>query len=205
MTYGCSEDRATRRGRLRRVGASFVAAAAIGALAGCTGDAGDAGEGAGADTGAEAAVEAGAGAAAGAGAVVAETGGLAAVGPWVRAAIVPEGSDAPDAPPVNSAAYLVLRNAGEADDAIVAVETDVAETVELHTVTMAEGVMRMRQVESIPVPAAGEAVLEPGGYHVMLIGITRPLEEGDTVPLTLRLESGAVLELSAPVLRAPPE
>jgi hypothetical protein len=204
MTGLRAGSQTTAPGRLLLT-ATFLAAAA---LAGCEGageaEPGEAGEPG--ETSAEVAGGAAGPAVAtpGPGVVAAEAGDFAAVDPWVRVAIMPAGSDAPDAPPVNSAGYLLLRNAGAADDAIVAAETDVAETVELHTVTRDEGVMRMRQVESIPVPAGGEAVLEPGGYHIMLIGITRALEEGDIVPLTLRLESGATLELSAPVRRAPP-
>ena len=129
--------------------------------------------------------------------------GVSVRGPWVRVAIMPEGSDAPDAPPVNSAAYMVVTNANAAADALVAVETEVADTAEIHSVTMDEGVMRMRPADSLPVPAGGEAVLEQGGYHIMLIGLRTPLAEGDTVPLRLRFRSGTVIDLAAPVLRSP--
>ena len=129
--------------------------------------------------------------------------GLGVRGPWARVAIMPEGSDAPDAPPVNSAAYMVLTNANDAADALVAVETELADTAEIHSVTMDEGVMRMRPADSLPVPAGGEAVLEQGGYHIMLIGLRTPLAEGDTVPLRLRFRSGTVIDLAAPVLRSP--
>lgn len=129
-------------------------------------------------------------------------GSISANGAWVRVAIRPAGSDEPGAPPVNSAGYLVLRNAGAEADALVAVVTEVADTAELHTVSLDGGIMRMRAVDSIPVPAGGEAVLEPGGYHIMLIGIRAALEEGDSVPLVLRLRSGAAVELVAPVRRA---
>lgn len=124
--------------------------------------------------------------------------------PWVRVAIVPEGSDAPDAPPVNSAAYFVLANPTGEADALVGVETEIADTAEIHSVTMDEGVMRMRPVDSVAVPAAGEAVLEPGGYHIMLIGLRRALAEGDSVGLRLQLRSGEVIDVTAPVLRSPP-
>lgn len=159
------------------------------AFAAC-GDAGqsDAADGAAADAAAEA-----------------ETAMITAMNPWVRMAIMPEGSDAPDAPPVNSAAYLVLTNPTDAADALVAVETEVSDTVEVHTVTMDEGVMRMRAVDSIPVPARGQAVLEPGGYHIMLIGLRGPLAEGDSVELRLRLKSGRVIDVTAPVLRIRPD
>lgn len=136
----------------------------------------------------------------------AETGAaIAVLDPWVRVAIRPENADVAEAPPVNSAGYLVLRNAGPDADAIVAVETEVADTAELHSVSMDDGVMRMRPVDSVAVAAGGQAVLEPGGYHIMLIGIRRALEEGDTVPLTLRLRSGKAVEVRAPVLKSPPQ
>ena len=131
--------------------------------------------------------------------------GFTAVDPWVRVAIRHEGSDAAGAPPVNSAGYLVLRNPGPEADAIVAVETELADTAELHSVTMDGGIMRMRPVDSVSVAAGGGAVLEPGGYHIMLVGIRRELEEGDTVPLTLRLRSGATVDVRAAVLNAPPK
>jgi copper(I)-binding protein len=178
--------------RTRRLAVLLLA----GALAAC----GDAGEDRpAADPAGEPAADA-----AGADTATAESAGLTVSGPWVRVAIRPEGSDAPDAPPVNSAAYLMLRNGGAADDALTAVETEIADTAELHTVSMDEGVMRMRPVDAIPVAAGEEAVLEPGGYHIMLIGIHQALEEGDSVDLTLRLRSGEAVTVRAPVRRSAP-
>jgi copper(I)-binding protein len=128
-------------------------------------------------------------------------GTISASGAWVRVAIRPAGSDEPGAPPVNSAGYVVLRNAGAGADALMTVETEVADTAELHSVSMEGGIMRMRPVDSIPVPTGGEAVLEPGGYHIMLIGLRSALAEGDSVAMMLRFRSGAVVELVAPVRR----
>jgi copper(I)-binding protein len=133
------------------------------------------------------------------------TDAITAINPWVRVAIVPEGSDAPDAPPVNSAGYLVLTNGTDAADALVSVETTIADTAEIHSVTMDDGIMRMRPVDSMAVPAGGQATLEPGGYHIMLIGIHKALAEGDTVALRLHLRSGAVVEVAAPVRMGPPQ
>jgi copper(I)-binding protein len=142
-----------------------------------------------------------------AGEAVEEVAGIAAVGPWVRAAMGPAaGADSPAAGPVApaiSAAYLVIRNVGPRPDALVAVESEVADTAELHDVSMADGVMRMRAVNSVAVPAGGGVALEPGGLHVMLVGLRRALAEGDSVPLTLRFRSGRILRLTAPVHRAP--
>lgn len=51
--------------------------------------------------------------------------------------------------------------------------------------TMGGGVMKMRQVDGIDVPAGQMVTLKPGGYHIMLTGLTQPLKEGQTFPLTL--------------------
>ncbi len=125
--------------------------------------------------------------------------GLAVLDPWVRAAIVPDIGAGEAGPPINSAAYLAVRNAGDAGDALVAASSPAASAVEIHEVSLDDGVMRMRQVDSVAVPAGGTAVLEPGGYHIMLIGLSDPLVAGDTVALTLRFRSGREIDLRAPV------
>ncbi len=98
-----------------------------------------------------------------------------------------------------SAAYMVLVNNSTNADAIVKAESDVAKTVELHNVIMENNVMQMRQVEAIEVPANGQVELKPGGYHVMLIGLTRDLKEGEEVVIKLTTRSGKTIEVKAPV------
>ncbi|HMR62902.1 MAG TPA: copper chaperone PCu(A)C [Anaerolineae bacterium] len=89
----------------------------------------------------------------------------------------------------NGAAYMTLMNQGGSDDALVSAETGVAQTVELHETTIDENeVMRMSPVEKIVVPAGGSVGLEPGGLHVMLLGIQEDLVVGDTFDLTLNFE-----------------
>lgn len=102
-----------------------------------------------------------------------------------------------------SAAYMTLVNGSATADALVRAATDAAEVVELHTVIMEENVMRMRPVEQIEVPANGETELRPGGFHVMLIGLQRDLNAGDTVDLTLTFENAGEITVSAPVQMAP--
>lgn len=135
-----------------------------------------------------------------------DAGGLVitALHPWVRMPLAAADDTAGGARLASTAAYLVIQNPTAQADELVAVETPVAETVELHSVTMDDGVMRMRRVGSVPIPAAGEAALEPGGYHMMLIGLYEPLDEGDSVPLLLRLRSGRTLEVVAPVRESSP-
>ncbi len=98
-----------------------------------------------------------------------------------------------------SAAYMVLVNNSANADAIVKAESDVAKTVELHNVIMENNVMQMRPVEAIEVPANGQVELKPGGYHVMLIGLTRDLKEGEEVVIKLTTRSGKTIEVKAPV------
>ncbi len=104
-------------------------------------------------------------------------------------------------PPVqkNSAAYLTLVNHGDGDRALVGARTPVARKAELHTHINDDGVMRMRQVERIHVPAGGTTRLEPGGLHMMLFGLTRGLTAGDDVELELHFEDGSTADVVAAV------
>lgn len=100
----------------------------------------------------------------------------------------------------NSAIYMMLANSGSTADRLVAAQADVAKTIEIHETKMEGDVMRMQQVEGgIEVPAGGQVELKPGGYHVMLIGLTRDLNAGDKFPVTLEFSSGATLQVEAEV------
>jgi copper(I)-binding protein len=88
----------------------------------------------------------------------------------------------------NGAFYMILVG-GEEADRLVAADTDACGTVELHQTIMNDGVMTMQPAEGgIEIPAEGEAVLEPGGYHVMCIDKTQEFEVGDVIPLTLTFD-----------------
>ena len=103
------------------------------------------------------------------------------------------------------AAYMVIRNSGATDDALVAVSTPATATVELHeTVPTASGEMMMQPVVSIPVPAGGMAELKPGGYHLMLIDLAAPLVEGTPIELTLTFQGGTVLTVPVQVRSTAP-
>ena len=115
--------------------------------------------------------------------------------PYVRA--VPPGQ------PVTAAFFTVV-NRGSDPRAIVAAETDAAERAELHEHMHDQGVMRMREVERVVVPARGRVAFEPGGYHVMLIGLKRSLKPGERVDLTLTLDDGSRIRLQPEVRRVQP-
>ncbi len=88
------------------------------------------------------------------------------------------------------AAFMIIKNKGDSDT-LVAAKADVSKRVELHTHTMVDGVMKMREVEGgIDIPGYGMQMLKPGSYHVMLMGLHAPLKEGTSFPLTLSFKSG---------------
>jgi len=82
-----------------------------------------------------------------------------------------------------AAAYMSLTSA--ASDRLTGASTPVAQKAELHTMSMEGSVMKMCQVDGINLPAGQTVALRPGGYHVMLTGLTEPLKEGQSFPLTL--------------------
>jgi periplasmic copper chaperone A len=73
---------------------------------------------------------------------------------------------------------------------LVGVSSPVAKTVELHSMTTEGGMMRMREVKTIKLPAGKRVNLSKSGYHLMLTGLKAPLKEGDTVPLMLDIKVG---------------
>lgn len=98
-----------------------------------------------------------------------------------------------------SAAYMTIRNVGSEDDRLIKAQSNVSEVVELHTMEEKDGVMTMHPVEAIDVPANGAAELKPGGFHVMFIGLTRDLNIGEQVTVTLTFEKAGEVTVQADV------
>jgi len=111
-------------------------------------------------------------------------------GAWVREPV-------PGRP--TTAAYVVLENPGAADLTIVSASAEVAGKVELHEMIRSGDMMRMAPVKSITVPAKGKVELKPGGLHVMLFELKKPLKEGDSVELTFTTDKGATVKTTAAV------
>jgi copper(I)-binding protein len=99
------------------------------------------------------------------------------------------------------AAYFSARNVGKKDDRLVRAASPAAGRVELHTGDIgADGVMRMREVDAVPVPADGTIQMKPGGgHHLMLMELPKPLVEGESFPLTLEFEHGGKVDLQVKV------
>lgn len=99
----------------------------------------------------------------------------------------------------NSAAFMKLTNSSDTEVSLTSAASDVANVVELHEHAKVDGMMQMRQVAKIVIPAKGQTELKPGGLHVMLIGLKHPLKEGETVDVTLNFSNGESMKVTAPV------
>lgn len=99
----------------------------------------------------------------------------------------------------HGAAFMTLINTGSTARALVGASSPVSTVVELHTHRHEDGMMRMRRLERIDIPAQGQTVLAPGGLHLMLIGLRQALQPGDQVALTLVFDDGQQLALELPV------
>jgi periplasmic copper chaperone A len=98
------------------------------------------------------------------------------------------------------AAYLTLENTGRQPDRLLGAASPLAQSVEIHTMTMAGDVMKMRSVDSIALPPAAKVVMQPGeGAHFMLLGLKQPLTSGQRFPLRLRFEKAGKLEVMVQV------
>ncbi len=105
----------------------------------------------------------------------------------------------PNAPATG--AFMVIRNGGSKDIKVLKAANPVSKVTELHTHLNDNGVMKMRPVPAIDIKAGGEAVLKPGGLHVMLIDLQAPMKEGDVVPITLTFDDGSSKQVDAKVVR----
>jgi periplasmic copper chaperone A len=99
---------------------------------------------------------------------------------WIRGMVAPQ-----------DATGAFMRIISKSDARLVGIRTPAAGMADIHQTTMDGGVMRMRLVEAIELPAGKPVALKPGGYHVMLMHLAHPLKEGETVPLTLIVETAA--------------
>ena len=101
----------------------------------------------------------------------------------------------------NSAAFMSFSNTGAADK-LISVTGGVAKEIQLHSMVTEAGVMKMREIKGLDIPANGKAELTPGGYHIMLIGIADGLKEGTKFPLTLKFEKAG--EITVQVIAEKP-
>jgi copper(I)-binding protein len=123
---------------------------------------------------------------------ITEAGALRIVNPWTRAA----------GQGMQGGGFLIIRNTAATPDRLVSATSPAAGRLELHTHIRDGDVMRMRPVTDILVPANGEVTLQPGGLHLMLIGLTRPMSDGQSIPVTLRFEQAGEVTIQLAVQAA---
>lgn len=111
---------------------------------------------------------------------------------WVRATV-----------PTQTASGAFMTVTADSDSKLLSVATPIAKDVQIHEMTMKNDVMSMGPVKFVELPAGKAVKLDPNGYHVMLMGLSAQLKEGETVPLTLTVENAKgekeTLEVKAPV------
>jgi copper(I)-binding protein len=111
--------------------------------------------------------------------------------PWARATVPGQ---------ANGAGYLEVDNTGSAPDRLVAVRSDAAQKVEMHTMTMENGTARMREVDGgVEVPAGGKVTFAPGGYHLMFVKLKAPFTAGASVPVVLTFQKAGDVKVMMPV------
>ncbi|MFC5586930.1 copper chaperone PCu(A)C [Nitratireductor kimnyeongensis] len=113
--------------------------------------------------------------------------------PWTRA--TPPGAKA-------AGGFVTIMNDGEEDDQLIGAKAGFAGRVELHTMDMTDGVMKMRHLpDGIPVPAGETVSLAPGGLHIMFMDLRESLAEGGPVPVSLTFEKAGTIEVEMSVAK----
>jgi len=116
---------------------------------------------------------------------------------WVRATV-----------PGQQATGMFATLTATQDSKLVGGSSPAADTVEVHEMKMDGDVMKMRAIASLPLPAGQAVSLKPGSYHVMLLGLKKPLSDGSTVPIKLVIEDAqkkqAAIEVKVPVKKMAP-
>ena len=115
---------------------------------------------------------------------------IAVEAPWVR-----------EAPPGARVlgAYMTLVNGSEQADRLLSVSSSLADEIEIHRMTVKNGMMDMEPITFLTVPARGEVKLQPGGLHLMIYGVKRDLKEGDRFPMELKFEHSGSMTVDVPV------
>ena len=105
----------------------------------------------------------------------------------------------------NGAVYFLLQNHSAAGDELTGISSDIARAAEIHESKMEGDVMQMQQVSSVPIGGKESVVFEPGGYHVMLIGLKQELKAGDEIQVTLQFKNHEAIQVAVPVQEMAPD
>jgi len=104
----------------------------------------------------------------------------------------------------NGAVYLLIENKGSEADMLMDATTDVSKSVELHTTSHDHGQMKMHHHHSLEIPGNSSLTMEPGGHHIMLMGLVESLTPGQKFDLTLKFMKGGEIKTEVEVVESPP-
>jgi periplasmic copper chaperone A len=119
--------------------------------------------------------------------------------PGSRGVEVREAWARPAAQGGNGAVYFTIENQSSEADELIGVASDIAQAMEIHESKMNGDVMEMRQLESVPLGPGAEVKFEPGGLHVMLIGLRQDLQAGDEIEITLHFKKHPDASVTVPI------
>lgn len=121
-------------------------------------------------------------------------GALEITAPFTRATL-------PNAPVAGG--FFTITNTGDSADRLVSVTSPIARQSQIHEMSMEGDVMKMRQLsDGLVIPAGESVTLSPGGYHLMFMGLSAPVKEGDLVPVTLTFEKAGSITIDLPAAGA---
>ena len=116
-----------------------------------------------------------------------KAGPLQVENPWVRA--TPGGAKV-------GGGYLTIKNDGAAPDKLVGASSPIAQKMELDEMSSENGVMKMRALPNgLQINPGQTVTLKPGGYHIMFVGLNKPLKQGDHVPVTLNFANAGTVNV----------
>ncbi len=100
----------------------------------------------------------------------------------------------------NTALFMVIENKSDKEDVLVSVKTDIAKMSMIHKTINENGIMKMVHVHELKIPPYSKIELKPGGIHIMLMGLKRPLKEGEKISIELIFKNAGSIKIKAPVL-----
>lgn len=98
--------------------------------------------------------------------------------------------------------FIEIVNTGSGDDRLIAASSNVSKKVELHEMAVTDGIMKMREMEGgIEIPAGETVTLQPGGLHIMFMGLNQSFDEGGKIPVVLTFEKAGDVAVELPVAK----
>lgn len=105
----------------------------------------------------------------------------------------------------NGAVYLTIKNAGKEADTFISAESPIAEKTQIHETRNEDGIMKMRPVkDGVEIKPGSSLEFKPGGYHIMLVDLKKPLEAGAMAPLTITLAKAGAISVEIKVEKTAP-